>query len=59
LAEIRFIAHRLAGSAGTFGWGWLCEPAGALDELVAGGSREPDAIRKCLGRLVAEIDAVT
>ena len=56
LAEIRFIAHRLAGSAGTLGFARLSGPASALDDLLALGSREAGAIRNCVDQLVTSID---
>jgi HPt (histidine-containing phosphotransfer) domain-containing protein len=57
VTEIRFIAHRLAGSAGTFGFARLSGPAGALDDLISGGSREAGSIREHVGQLVTAIDA--
>ena len=57
VTEIRFIAHRLAGSAGTFWLARLSGPAGALEDLLSGGSREPGSIREHVCQLVTAIDA--
>jgi HPt (histidine-containing phosphotransfer) domain-containing protein len=56
LAEIRPIAHRLAGSAGTFGFAHLGASAMRLDRLLSEGCREPEIARAHLRQLLAAID---
>ena len=55
-SEVEHVAHRLAGSAGTFGFAQLSGPACSLDELLAGGRSEPGSIRDRVRHLVAAID---
>lgn len=39
--DIRRIAHRLSGAAGTFGFPDLSKAAGDLEDLIVNGSPEP------------------
>jgi HPt (histidine-containing phosphotransfer) domain-containing protein len=55
--EIQQIAHRLGGSAGTFGFDQLGVTAMELDRLLSKEGREPEAVRAQLRRLLAAIDA--
>jgi HPt (histidine-containing phosphotransfer) domain-containing protein len=56
VAEIRQIAHRLSGSAGTFGFAPLGASAMRLDGLLTQGCREPEIVRAQLRDLLAAID---
>lgn len=56
LAEIRSIAHRLAGSAGTFGFAHLGASAMRLDRQLSGGGSEAEIVRAQLHQLLAAID---
>lgn len=56
LAEIRSIAHRLAGSAGTFGYAHLGASAMRLDRQLGEGGGGPEAVRAQLRQLLAAID---
>lgn len=55
-AEIRLIVHRLAGSAGTFGFADLGETAKRLDSLLSQGCCEPDLVRTQVRQVLAAID---
>lgn len=56
-AEIRHLAHRLAGSAGTFGYDQVGTCASRLDRLLSDGVDDPPAVRAQLRDLLKEIDA--
>jgi HPt (histidine-containing phosphotransfer) domain-containing protein len=57
--EIRQLIHRMAGSAGTFGFDELSERAAKLDAVMNAGSADIDLIRSRLTPVLAEIDAMT
>ena len=55
MAEIRRLVHRLAGTAGTFGFARLSETAQAVDELFTGGAPERALLQDRLSAVLAEI----
>ncbi len=55
MAEIRQLVHRLAGTAGTFGFSRLSETAHVVDELFAGGAPDPVLLQDRLSAVLAEI----
>ncbi|NVO15756.1 MAG: Hpt domain-containing protein [Rhodoplanes sp.] len=55
-AEIRLIVHRLAGSAGTFGFAHLGATAKRLDSLLSRGDCDPELVRALVRQLLAAID---
>ncbi|EJW10927.1 hypothetical protein A33M_3668 [Rhodovulum sp. PH10] len=56
-AEIRLIAHRLAGAAGTFGYAALGGAARELDVVLSEGCRNAGLVDDRLLALIAAIDA--
>jgi HPt (histidine-containing phosphotransfer) domain-containing protein len=56
VSEIRLIAHRLAGSAGTFGFAQLGATARRLDVLLHRDAPEPELVRAQIRQLLAAID---
>jgi HPt (histidine-containing phosphotransfer) domain-containing protein len=57
LAEITDIAHRLGGSAGTFGLPQVGATAADLEQVLKQGCREAVAVRAQLQNVLAAIDA--
>lgn len=58
LVEITDIAHRLGGSAGTFGLPQVGATAANLEQILKQGCREPVVVRAQLQDVLAAIDAV-
>jgi HPt (histidine-containing phosphotransfer) domain-containing protein len=56
LVEIRQIAHRLAGAAGTFGFSAVGASATTLERLLSESRCEPDTVRAQVRHLLAAID---
>jgi HPt (histidine-containing phosphotransfer) domain-containing protein len=56
LAETRRLAHRLSGSAGTFGFASLGAEASEMERLLIADPRDRDSLRAQLRRLLAAID---
>ncbi len=57
--EVRQLVHRLAGSAGTFGYDDMGESAARLDTLMNVGCADINLICSRLTSLLTEIDAMT
>jgi HPt (histidine-containing phosphotransfer) domain-containing protein len=55
-ADLRPMIHRLAGSAGTFGFAEISALAGALDDRLHAGER---VARADLTSLIAALEAIT
>ncbi len=56
--EMRGLIHRLAGSAGTFGFDHLSQTAAELDNLMSNGCSDEGLMRRHLVSLLTEIDAM-
>jgi HPt (histidine-containing phosphotransfer) domain-containing protein len=54
--EIRRLAHRLSGSAGTFGFASLGAEAREMERLLIADRHDPESLRVQLRRLLAAID---
>lgn len=55
MAEIRQLVHRLAGTAGTFGFARLSETAHAVDELFTVSAPDRVLLQDRLSAVLAEI----
>ena len=55
MAEIHRLVHRLAGTAGTFGFSRLSETAHAVDELFTVSAPDPVLLRDRLSAVLDEI----
>jgi chemotaxis protein histidine kinase CheA len=55
MAEIRQLVHRLAGTAGTFGFSRLSETAHVVEELFTGSALDPVLLQDRISTLLAEI----
>lgn len=55
MAEIRQLVHRLAGTAGTFGFSRLSETAHVVDELFNSSAPDPVLLQDRLSAVLAEI----
>jgi HPt (histidine-containing phosphotransfer) domain-containing protein len=58
LPELQRLAHRLAGSAGIFGFSNLSAASQPLDDLLMAGHYDHKLIQKYLDMLIARIDEV-
>jgi HPt (histidine-containing phosphotransfer) domain-containing protein len=56
LVETRRLAHRLSGSAGTFGFAFLGAEAREMERLLIADRHDRDSLRTQLRRLLAAID---
>lgn len=54
LDEIRELAHSLAGSAGSFGFGRLSEIAGVLEDAILSGQLSRHRVRSLVADVTAE-----
>ncbi len=52
--EIRDLAHSLAGTAGSFGFGQLSEIAGALEDVILSGQPTRHQVRGLVADIAAE-----